>query len=280
MPGQGKDKESAVAETNPGTVGAPFDYGKMGGEGFENTSGADYAIPFLTLLQSNSPECDGSVEGRQIKDARPGMMMNSVSRELIDGEKGVVIVPCLTQHEFIEWKPRDKGGGFVGTHAVNSAVVQKAIAEAKQFGANKTDEGNDLSETFSIYGMLIEKNGVPCDPEMIVVGFNSTKIKGYKQIMYRLRTVKGSKNIPLFAHQLRITSVNDKNAKGAFKNFKTEPAVENDVTKSLINPGDDKGKALLAGGQELKTQIASGLLRAAYDSQSNAGSDTGGDDVF
>lgn len=270
-----------VAKANKTAVGMP-DYGKdMEGQGFENTSGADYAIPFLGVLQSNSPEVDGSVDGRQIKGAVPGNLFNTVSKELMDGGKGVVIIPCMTAHEAIEWKDREKGGGFVGVHAMTSPIVQKAIASAAKFGANKTEEGNDLSETFSIYGMLVEKDGEACEPEMIVVAFNSTKIKKYKQIMYRLRTVKGGARFPLFAHTLRITSVNDKNAKGAFKNFEVQPAIENDVVKSLQPPTvDGVVNPLLTAGQQLKEQIATGVLRAAHDSTSNAKSDTGGDDVF
>lgn len=277
----GKDGKT-VAKSGPTGVGAVHDYGEeMAGQGFENTSGADYAIPFLGLLQSNSPEVDGSIDGRKIEDAVPGMMMNTVSKELMDGVKGVVIIPCMTAHEFIEWKDREKGGGFVGVHATTSAIVQKAIASAAKFGQNKSPEGNDLSETFSIYGMLIEKDGEPCEPEMIVVAFGSTKIKKYKQIMYRLRTVKGGAKFPLFAHTLRITSVNDKNAKGAFKNFEVQPAIENDVVKSLQPPMvGDAVNPLLTAGQQLKEQIQTGVLRAAHDSQSNAKSDTGGDDVF
>ena len=86
---------------------AAFDYGSHAAEGFENQTQEDLKIPFLSVLQSNSPQCDDE----NFPDARPGMIFNSVTEELADGKEGVVFVPATTDHVYTEWVPIDDGGG-------------------------------------------------------------------------------------------------------------------------------------------------------------------------
>ena len=58
------------------------------GAGFDGMTQEDYALPFLRLLTSTSPEV-GEIDG-----ALPGMMLNSVTGEVFDGKKGIAVVPC------------------------------------------------------------------------------------------------------------------------------------------------------------------------------------------
>ncbi len=275
-------KKNAVTKPEEGGALTTFDYGDDAGVGYEHTSGADYAIPFLAILQSNSPQVDGSVDGAKIKGALPGMLIDTVSMELYEAEEeGVVIVPCDTQHVFTEWIPRDKGGGFVGIHTTDSDVVKKAREAAEKFGKySHPESGNDIVETFYMYGMHLADKDDPEPKGMFVIGFTSTKIKKYKQIMYRLRTFKGKP--PLFAHRLRVMTVGEKNQYGAFKNFKIEP-VNGDIPSSLVPPKlDDQPHPILLHGRQLMEQVRSGLARAAFESQTAAGTGDGGsgDDVF
>src|SRR6185312_4196595 len=210
------------------------DYGDMAGVGFENQTSADMSIPFLTVLQAISPEVNGPPAER-VKGAAAGMLMNTVTKQLFDGEKGVIIQPCDTNHVFVEWKPRSAGGGFVGIHQVDSDVVKQAIANAKTFGANKVGE-NDLHETFYIAALLHRSEDLAVQatlgPEPILIAFTSTKIKPYRNIMTRLRTFMAKP--PLFAHRLRLSTVVESNNKGTFANFALAPLVDNDIAKSLI----------------------------------------------
>jgi hypothetical protein len=56
--------------------------------GFDTMGQEDFALPFLRLLTNVSPEV-GEVEG-----AMPGMIYNSVSSQLYDGKKGILVIPC------------------------------------------------------------------------------------------------------------------------------------------------------------------------------------------
>ena len=89
--------------------------------GFENTSAADYAIPFLIVLQKGSPVCDED-HAKFTKGAKQGQLMNSVTEQRFDArmedKESVLLIPCAYMRQFIEWKRRDDGGGFVGVHDV------------------------------------------------------------------------------------------------------------------------------------------------------------------
>ena len=137
-----KPGSTAVAKTTGTAVAVP-DYGDMAGNGFENQTNEDVAIPFLNLLQPMSPEVDKD-EDTYIKGATAGRMINSVTKELFP-EEGVFVVPCDTQHVFVEWVPRTEGGGFVGIHQINDPIVLAAKEAATEYGKFKTEGGTTSS---------------------------------------------------------------------------------------------------------------------------------------
>jgi hypothetical protein len=271
-----KKKASAkkTLAKKPAAGMAVYDYGEDAGAGFEGTSQADYAIPFLSVLQTNSPEVEKNND-RFIEGAEAGMLFNTVSKELYDGDEGIVFVPCDRAHQFVEWKPRESGGGFVGVFSPDSDMVELAKKQSVEFGRLKTDEGNDLIETFYMYGLLLRDFEGQGGYEFVMIPFASTKIKVYRQIMYRMRTQAG---VPLFANRLQITSVPQKNNKGSFYNFKIEPAGE-DVESSLLPPVvDGEPNPIMLAAKEFREQVKSGIARAAYESDANSGEE--GDEPF
>jgi hypothetical protein len=259
-----KKEEALEKKATPGAVEV-YDYGEDAGSGFEGQTMADIAIPFLTVLQKMSPQCDSTT----LAGAKPGMLFNTVTEELWDGEEGLVFVPAYTENVFVEWVPRDKGGGFVGVHNISSEVVTKAKSSAEEFGRYVTEEGNELQETFYVYGVLLDDEGN--SSQMITIAFTSSKIRVYKKWNTKLTmfTIKGTKQRPpLFAHKVRIKTVREENPKGAYYNFVLQPA-NDEVRDSLLAPGSE---AFLAG-KKCKEMVTSGAARASYETQQGA---TGG----
>ena len=214
-----------------------YDYGQDAGVGYEGTSQDDYAIPMLLLLQGLSPQVkEDGVEG-----AKPGMLFNSVTQELYSGKDGVVFVPAHREHVFIEWVPRKKGGGFVGVHSRDSEIVRDAKSNSTSFGEYYTKNGNELKETFLLYGLVIDEETNESQGPA-VISFTSTKIKAYKKTMSAMRQLMlpapGGKRInpPIFANQLRIKSRADKNEKGDF--YVLDIGFRNGSPKdSVLRPG-------------------------------------------
>jgi hypothetical protein len=259
-------KNDEVVPQGSNLPAVSYDYGTMSGTGFEGATQDDFVMPFLNLLQPMSPEVSNNPA------ARPGMLINSVTKQLYDGKTGLIFVPCARQHVFVEWKPRDQGGGIVARHEPTSDVVIEAKSKSKAFGQYSTEHGNDLIETFYLVGYMLDG---PDDEEpngLIVVPFWSTKIKTYKRVMQMLNTFKGRP--PLFANRLRVTSQQEKNQSGTFFNFNIVP-VNGGVGESLIPPKHP----LLTYGMQLNKQVQSGERRMADESVTES-SDTNTDMPF
>lgn len=199
------------------TALANYDYGQDAGAGFEGQDAADITIPFLAVLQSNSPQvADG--------DATAGQLYNTVTEETFDE---VTIVPAFTERVFVEFVPREQGGGFKGVHAPNSAVVRAAIDGCKEFGKYNTPDGNQLVETFTVYGVQLDDSDEVIG--MITMGFTSMKIKVYKKWNTRVRSFQlnvGGRRVspPLYAHKVVVSTDKQKNSKGTFFNVALSPA--------------------------------------------------------
>lgn len=244
-----------------------FDYGKDVGAGFEDQTSEDYSIPFLAVLQSISPQ----VENNSPEGSKAGMIFNTVTNDLY-GE--LLFVPSKTQHVFVEWVPREKGGGIVAVHEKDSEVVKKAKESASEFGKYKTEKGNDLVQTFYVYGVICdEKEAI----SMAVIAFTSSKIRVYKHWntklkMFTMKTKDGRKIVPpMYAHLTTIKAKKESNPKGTFYNFELAPA-NGDVASSLLPPEDPR----LIAGRQCKEMIDDGKARAAYESQ-DAAADTAAD---
>lgn len=279
-------KQAPKAAPKPGTTTVPavqkkmevstevHDYGDLAGKGFEGVTHEDFAMPFLNLLQGLSPEVGAEGEDAKVEGATPGMIINSVTKELYDGKEGVIFVPVTTQHIYVEWKPRDQGGGIVGRHELDSEIVAAAKQASEKFGSYKTDEGNDLIETFYMMGYTLESADAEEPKEVVVIPFTSTKIKVYKRIMQMVNTFKGRP--PLFANRLHFTSVAEKNNKGSFFNYDIKP-LHGGIAQSLIPPRLEDGSPhpLLVFGQNLGEQIRQGNRRMADESVTGAGAGAG-----
>jgi len=275
---QAKKTTTAVAKKAETTTAlAVPNYGEQfAGAGWENTDSGDFQIPFLNQLQALSPQCEDGGD-RQVEGAKPGMFFNSVTQELYPSS--VTLLIALTKHSFVEWKPQDQGGGFVGEYAIDSDVVREAKERASNPIDLRTEAGNELVETYQVFALILDGDEVK---DQVVISFSKTKIKRYKQIMTRLRTFKGSNRIPLFAHRLAMTSTNEKNAAGQpYKNVNLAPAVDNDVAASLL-AGDSQ---LLELANALREAILEGAARANFDSAEAGGArtastDDAADEVF
>ena len=135
-----------------GVTPSGFDYGEYSHSGFEGTTVNDLSIPFINVLQPLSPE----VTDQTIEGAKAGDLLNSVTKEIL--KQPVVIIPVFKEAAVVEWVPRNKGGGLVDRHELESDVFKKAIAknggsrippkdaEGKRIPF-KSEAGNDLVET-------------------------------------------------------------------------------------------------------------------------------------
>lgn len=265
---------NAVAvKENAGAL-AIADFEADANAGFENQTSADMVIPFLALMQVGSKQV--KAKGSTL---RAGMLVNSATGESFDGDEGVLIVPAITEHCYVEYKPRGNGGGFVAKHGINAEIIATAKAEAarleRPFGKLYADYtpnpadgnkpmGNELTETFSLYAILCDGT----DPTgFVVIPFDSTDIKAYKKwntgvASFLLPRADGSGKFSpaLFSHTVRVTTQENKHPGGDAYNYVMRPA-NGTIKESLISPKDARYEA----GKSLRDLVLQGIAKAAVD---------------
>ena len=119
-----------VAQATAGEVLVLDDDLLSGGTGLEDTDSGDYAIPFVRVLQSGSPQLKKN-HAKYIEGASQGMLFNTVSNAVYDGDEGILVIPCAYTKKYIEWVPRDAGGGIVNSeHTVD--ILKSATQNEKK----------------------------------------------------------------------------------------------------------------------------------------------------
>jgi hypothetical protein len=208
---------AAKAETSNALV-LSTNFEEDASAGFANMGQEDFALPFLRLLTNTSPEV-GEVDG-----AMPGMIYNSVTGQLFDGKKGILVVPAAYTRQYIEWAPRGSGSGApLAIHPATSDILSKTHREP---GDNKDylDNGNYIENTANHYVMVVDESGVP-NPAMIVM--KSTQLKKSRKWNSMMMSVKlqgknGLYTPPMYSQLYRLTSVSESNDKGKWFGWEVE----------------------------------------------------------
>lgn len=224
------------------------------GAGLENADRDSYAIPFLVVLQKGSPQCDKDSD-LYVKGAEPGEFFNTATQRVYDGKKGVVLCPAHFERLFVEWVPRENGGGFRGSHQVETIDTSKL--ERDEAGRFKTKDGNNLVDTRYHYCLMIDDEG---EIHPVVFALSSTQIKKSKLWLTAMSNLKLKNNAgkeytpPTFSHLYRVTSVTEKNEKGSWKGIQVVPE------RILGTKKNDE--SIYISAREFKSQISSGKVKA------------------
>jgi len=227
-------KEIVKTESqNTGLVVAP-DYGADAGAGIADLDPDVLSLPYITVLQALSPQCNEG-ESAFIQEARPGMILNSVTLDLFDGKTGLIIQPVSIRQVYAEWVSRDEGGGKVTEHLPESECVREAQAAATEWNDLRMPNGHLLERTFYMtvltYANLDDQNPTPA-----IISMTSTKIAPFRKFVTRLSALQGGR-VPLFANRVRLTTVLEKNSAGQpYYNFAYAPAVGKSFLESLLPP--------------------------------------------
>ena len=142
---QGTKKSNAVTEKVAAGALAVSLFEADADKGLGNMGHEDLALPFLKILGQLSPEVNKR-DGKYVQGAEPGMIYNSVTGELFDGEKGIDVLPCHYKLEYIEWQDRGEGSGApVGIHPSSSDILTKTKRDASF--KDRLPSGNYVEKT-------------------------------------------------------------------------------------------------------------------------------------
>lgn len=126
-----------------------------GGRGI-STKAEDNLVPLVYILQAQSPQVLPR-NPKYIKGAAASDIWLRNSRvEIVKGDEGMLFQPCYFLKDFVEWKPRDDGGGFIARHA---AVPSDARRAEDPKNPNKVvwirPSGNEVIETRNHFGFVV-----------------------------------------------------------------------------------------------------------------------------
>lgn len=168
-----EDKQHPVAATATGgnITSLSERMARYAGKGV-STDAADNMVPLIYILQSGSPQAKKN-NPAYVDGAEAGMFW--LRNSSVPLAQWLEFQPCYFYKDFVEWVPRDDGGGFVGRH--NCKMVDgKEVPDHPEAKA-QTDEvtrqvnwvlpnGNDLVLTryhvgYAIRGDLVEPYILP-----------------------------------------------------------------------------------------------------------------------
>ena len=190
------------------------------GSGLENVTPEDLIIPQLKLVQTNSPIVDRN-EGAYIEGAKVGDIVNSVTGEFYDGDKGVQVIPVAYRRVFLEFVDREMGGGLVQIHD-NPSILSKTTRSEK--GQDVLEGGNCIQTTANHYILIIE--GDKATPVMLAM--SSTQLKKsrrWNSIMAGIRITgkDGNSFVPAsYSHMYSLSSSPEKNNKGSWYGWRID----------------------------------------------------------
>ena len=143
--------------------------------GSQNITQEDLALPFLKVLGQLSPEINKQ-NAKFISSAEPGMIVNSVTKELYDGAKGINVIPVHYERQYVEWQDRGatSTGAPVAIHSANSDIVSTTTRD--KAWKDRLPNGNYLENTANHFVILMGKT-----PSTALISMRSTQLKVSKQ---------------------------------------------------------------------------------------------------
>lgn len=248
-----KQKQDVAVEVKT-TAMVVADMEADAGGGFEEASKDSYAIPFIQILQKGSPSIDPDhPKHKEIPGAKIGSLLNTVTEEVVDGDKGLLVLPCHFSQSFVEWADRDAGGGFVAQHDVPTGTKLLATCKRDEKNRDVLPNGNYLVDTRSHYVLVIREDGSHY-PALIIMA--STQTKKSKKWMSAMQDVKVKRadgtpfTPPMWAKSYRVKTVGESNAKGTWRGW--------DISRE----GDCPSAELYAEAKAFRDAVRAGHVKA------------------
>ena len=244
-------KNLAVVEAEQKSVAllSDTDLEALAGLGMEQVTPDDMSIPFLRILAQLSPQVNKR-DGAYVHGAEPGFVYNTVSNEAYPGEEGILVIPCYYNRRLVEWKPREKGGGYVTSYPAADPIINTTYRDDR--GNDVLPNGNILSKTAQFFVILLHpENG----PQRCLVSMTSTQLKKARKWTTQMQSLTATgKNgnlftLPMMSQVYRLRTVEERNDKGSWFGWEI----------SRVGPVEDKN--LFAMAVDFSKSVAKGEVQ-------------------
>ena len=163
--------------------------------GLENIQQDDLATPRLKILMQLSPELE------ELENAKAGMIFNTVTNELYDGSKGIRVLPCAYQRQYVEWADRGQGSGApINVYDASSDILTKTTRDENN--KDRLENGNYV-ETCGDHYVVIIPNGHSSEAIITMKATQLKKSRKWNSMLLNLK-IKNSKGVsftpPSYSH--------------------------------------------------------------------------------
>lgn len=178
----------------------------------------DLAIPRFGIVQSLSPQRNKQ-KPEYIDGAEEGMIYNSLSKELWNGDDGIIVLPVKYQKSYLEWAQRNDSSkkGLQANHGSDPSLFNSTPIDPKTH-KRITKDGNVIQVTAEYFLFAINEETLAVTPG--VMSMASVFLKQAKRWngLISLQTVKGENDevieLPIFGMSYKITTVPESNENG------------------------------------------------------------------
>lgn len=240
------------------------------GTGVDNLGMDDVAVPYLYLLQTNSPQVNPDHDA-YIQGAKSGMFLNNVTNEVFEGP--LDIIPCAYERKYVEWVHRDDGGGYVRDYDIESNILEQCKPDEK--GKPRLSNGHMIVET--AYHYVYMKNPNTGRWEEIIVPMKSSALKKSRRWNKTLMStfIPGTnKKAPRWLYPYQLTSVKEVKGTDTYRNYELA-RVETPVTVDQYRAAKAFAEQFSAGvvvrGKETLGEAEGGSENRASDGNSSPG---------
>jgi len=174
---------------------------------------SDNMVPLIYILQAQSPQVMKR-NPQYIEGAEAGSIwLRGIGDPVVNGEEGVLFQPCYFNKDWVEWIPRDAGGGFVGRHPV---LPDDAKNVGDPRNPNRVNmmrpNGNQLRET-RYHAGLVHGRGAPM-PFVIPMSSSGHTTSRSWMFLMNSKQLPGGGTAPSFAQLYRLKTKLRTNAQG------------------------------------------------------------------
>lgn len=191
------------------------DFEEDAGKGIATGGAAEFAIPFLQIAQTNSPQINKR-DGKYIEGLSSGDIFNSVTLEFAEH---FTVVPVYHERLFIEWEPRGAASKApVGRYLPTDPVVVKAEEKPRgPKGELYSGNGqNTLIDTRYHYVLVVREDGT-FYPALIGLSSTGTTVsRRWNSLMDSVKNPSTGNTLPSFCRKYKYRSVPKTNDKGTW----------------------------------------------------------------
>ena len=212
------------------------------GKGLENITSEDITIPRLSIIQANSPQRKKKDE-KYIENADEGDVFNTVTSQVY--KEPLTVIPCAYRKTYVEWIPREKGGGFVAAYDIRPSDTTTDPATRKSFLKN----GNQLVDTAEHF-VIIKRDDDSFESAVLTMTSSNLTVSRKWNTLLKMKkiNVKGQMiDPPSFMYEFTLSTVEATNDQGTWQKYKIEEIGQIDkkhlfIAAETLSKSVDTGK--------------------------------------